>query len=306
MRYVCGTALLLITYSFLIGKGQVSPVHANTVSTQETDWTIRVVESRDDRVPLDILSLTAGEETVSFQQQKTMVRKIASNEWLRGARVLLVNTSGKTITAVTVEFRYYPDDSRRSVFTEAYKGRDTAFPGNTPDTWIRPGETVEIALHDLRSEILSRAIEARSANVGRLELEVIQAAFDGLPDLIWRRGYLMRRDPNEPRHFIRTDKISSIRSPSKVVPVRLTYSFVTKAFRSATNQACWALEGIWVTPCSGDFGCFGSCVLVDDQVTHAQPGSYFDDISWDYCRCQPSPENLCFSFEYHVAAHQCV
>ncbi len=132
---------------------------------------------------------------------------------------------------------------------------------------IPPGETIEITLSEhARDELRSLLADyGASTDITELYLGVYMIFFEGESDTMWRTGFRLRRDPNDPRHWIvvesKTQARQAIRKP-RVVPARLiasahthlpiapdiyqcTYKYIDNRFDACTAKDSQGYNCVW-------------------------------------------------------------
>jgi hypothetical protein len=246
--------------------------------------------------------LEANGQAISFEHGT--VQMTASDNWLQNAKIRLLNASGKTLNNVLMEILYYQGDNKKhSLMVGLAIGSHTGYPGVKPNLWITPDQSFDITIPNEKFEALRNAIAvARASNIstGMIKLQVVQIMFDGEPDVAWRRGYWMRRDPANPKSFRRIDqasqKIEKISLKTRGYPA-------SKALSASPNTACWDLGGFHYYDCVGYPPEGLSCFLVSDELSD-YPGIYLlDPFAFDICY-NATQSGFCFIFDYHDEAYQ--
>jgi hypothetical protein len=164
------------------------------------------------------------------------------SDWLKGMTVTLKNVSDKPVAFVSVLVSaYFEKEGQRikrngediQAATEMGYGAKLP-PRGQPGSPVYyppvpPGETIEITLSEhARDELHSLlADDGASTDITELYLRVYEIFFEGENDTKWNTGFRLRRDPNDPRHWIvvesKTQARQAIRKP-RVVPARLIAS----------------------------------------------------------------------------------
>ena len=127
----------------------------------------------------------------------------AGDDWMRGLSLTLKNTSGKNIVYALI-YLHFPEAE--------LAGGAMSFPlafGRSPKdsndrdykAVLKPGEETEITLTDAQHDSLQSFLRGRSAgSIGNVEVLLVSVITDD--DTLWMQGIEMRRDPNDPKHWL--------------------------------------------------------------------------------------------------------
>lgn len=158
------------------------------------------------QMPVEILSIKLDGKDIEPGE------KVKGDEgWLRGLSFTLKNISDKPIAYVAIYLLIsYPEDVKYPDHVVGYSlsyGLDIT--SERPALWknapraIRPGESVSLVLSEEKYPIfvnmLTRA--GMTTDVTTAKYYVYAVAFENEPDLIWKGGNLMRRDPDNHEKF---------------------------------------------------------------------------------------------------------
>lgn len=136
------------------------------------------------------------------------------NDWLDGFTLAILNTSDKTITAMTISmvFRREPGDARPPLAEELHFGPSPTSPQyiyRDPAKVIKPGETAHISLAPENYNALKGLFEQMGYQSGtkRVELQIREVGFED--GSVFHTGTIWLQDPkhpNDPTKRIRADK----------------------------------------------------------------------------------------------------
>lgn len=155
-----------------------------------------------------------------------------AGEWLNRMTITAKNVLDKPIAyfSVLVGAPYEKDGKRISAGIELKYGAAPAGPGEPSPPYrqpLLPGESVDMVLSEsLRDELHSLLIsENTSTDVAELSIRLYEVFFEGDSDTKWSTGTMLRRDPNDSRHWIPIEPskpLSQTLRKLQIVPVRLT------------------------------------------------------------------------------------
>lgn len=315
--YMWGFAMLFAW--FFIVRSDTRTARARTTQQADMEWTIKAYPIRSQEKLVDIVGLKAAGQVRSFEDSRSVALR-APDDWLQGAAVSVTNTSSRVINSVSIEIRFRAAESKAyTAVLSTVLGSARHLPGIKPNVWIQPSETVDIPIPaDERYLKLTEAIaSARSSGVSRVavDFEVLQIVFDGLPDVIWRKGSWFRRDPSDPRGFYRVDSISRIGSKgartkllSAIKPAATSLSrsaafgFLVgaKPIPKKAVDFCREIGYVHFSPCVQTEGC--DCYLEDEQAAYSS-GIYSFSWYWDYCKCgDPMYGGICLQWDPRMTA----
>lgn len=172
-----------------------------------------VLKDREVRPAFDFSLIQMPVEIVSIKLKGKAIEpgeKIqADDDWLRGLSFTLKNVSDKPISYVEIGLRFPHAADPRDFTTYLLKygqedsPRRNAGPQIASVRPIQPGETIAIALsvdkypffqHMMSSTGVSSSVEEAAYFIDRI-------FFSDEPDLMWRGGKLLRRDPSDINKF---------------------------------------------------------------------------------------------------------
>jgi hypothetical protein len=137
-------------------------------------------------------------------------RKFSSGEdWLRGLSFTLKNISDKPVSYIEVDLRFSaPAGSQaENVGFDLTYGYLRVTPDLADDLSVpkslMPGETLRLEMSegDYRNLTGLLAHAGQSGEVETVKFELGAVRFENEPDAMWRLGYLLRRDANNPMKF---------------------------------------------------------------------------------------------------------
>jgi hypothetical protein len=158
------------------------------------------------QMPVEVVSIKLrGEEVKAGKKIK------AGEDWLRGVSFTLKNVSDKPIAYVAITLQFSePEDAPHPEHVVVYflsYGLDITSVGpslsrKVPKS-IEPGEMVDIVLSNEKYPIFLNVLAQgrMTPNVATVKYGIYSVAFENEPDIVWRGGNLMRRDPNDPDKF---------------------------------------------------------------------------------------------------------
>ncbi|MCA1601035.1 MAG: hypothetical protein LC776_05130 [Acidobacteria bacterium] len=158
------------------------------------------------QMPVEILSVKLNGRDI---QPGEKLR--AGEDWLRGLSFTLKNVSDKPIAFVRITLQFsYPEDSARPGRIVGYflsYGLDIT--SERPSHWknapgaIQPGKAVNLVLSNEKYPVFLNILAqgGMTPDVSTAKYYVASVAFENEPDIVWRGGNLMRRDPNDPNKF---------------------------------------------------------------------------------------------------------
>ena len=135
------------------------------------------------------------------------------DEWIKGVAWTVKNTSSKPITymAVSLDFPETKSTGNVMTFTLRY-GQNLRAPVLSGESIrLMPGETMSVALSDLKYEELQKFIELRHPmkSLREVSLRIFEARFED--GTVWSGGSLFRPDPNDPKKLIPVEEAPSAR-----------------------------------------------------------------------------------------------
>ena len=137
-------------------------------------------------------------------------RKFSSGEdWLRGLSFTLKNVSDKPVSYIQIDLRFPTpagSQARNAAFDLTY-GDLRLIPNPADDMSapksLMPGETLKLEMSegDYRNLTSLLAHAGQSGEVETVKFDIGAVRFENEPDTMWRLGYLLRRDANNPMRF---------------------------------------------------------------------------------------------------------
>ena len=213
--------------------------HTLPAQSQSVNWKLEVLKIGTVKSPVDIVDIKAAGQTISFGESKTAAIT-ASEDFLKDAEINVINSSEKTINTISVQLSYYnPNQKSRVAYVDCWLGSWAHAPGIKPTVWVKPHEIVDIPIPKERYELFLNRIKASNSFEGTIKIRVVDVVFDGQPDIMWRNGQWMQRDPNDPLHFRR------IRSESTGIQ-KISY-------KPRPAQVCLVDGGFYFRNCNSPF-----------------------------------------------------
>jgi hypothetical protein len=193
-----GNFLLLLIILGLVGT--LSSSSGRPIQKQER--TIKKVSWRNE--PVKIAKLKIKGKPIGLGQSF-----LEEDDWLEGMTISVKNTSGKTITFLSMRLDFpRPESSSQepvSIYEFEY-GRNPLFASgsslpNTPT--IAPGESTEFSISDTIYAALKKLLSDYPASIKKVEIVLNSVAFDDGTE--WQGGGLYRRDPSDPGRLRRVE-----------------------------------------------------------------------------------------------------
>jgi hypothetical protein len=158
------------------------------------------------QIPVEVVSIKLrGEEVEPGKKIK------AGDDWLRGVSFTLKNVSDKPIAyvAITLQFSEPEDAAHPEHFVVYFLSYGLDITSKVPSLSqkvpkaIEPGEMMDLVLSNEKYPIFLNVLaQAKmTPNVATAKYDIHSVAFENEPDIVWRGGNLMRRDPNDPNKF---------------------------------------------------------------------------------------------------------
>jgi hypothetical protein len=159
--------------------------------------------------PLELVDLKIGDQSVKHKiaikrrrdsEGLDEVRFHETDEWFRRVWVRLRNTSGKPITGLEAGL-YFKVDGAPVLFRVGLDASTSLKRGV-----VEPGEEVELKVSEQRWNYTANNLKKHGAdaNLAAVTLVIEMVAFSD--DLMWHKGHLVHRDPNNPNRWIPIDK----------------------------------------------------------------------------------------------------
>jgi hypothetical protein len=201
------TSMILATLVFVVlparGSGQKGKERAVQIKTHRNQ-------------PMEIIAVKLKGATVEPGRKFS-----GDSDWFNGMSVTLKNVSDKPIVwATVVVLAYREKDGRRiktsddrdmTVATTLMYGVRPVMPGEPPlpysATPLMPGQTTELVLNErcrLELDSLLRKTDS-STDIAELALVLEEVSYYGDDETMWREGFKLRRDPNNPSHWLVVD-----------------------------------------------------------------------------------------------------
>lgn len=183
--------------------------------SQETVRTLEKIPRRNEPVEIEA---KVGTKSVRLGQGF-----MANNDWLSGLSFKVKNISAKPIVRVELELQFPEVTFNNAAFVLPIPyGQVPGLADSGPKEQgpVEPNETVEMAVGSDTYGGLKRILTDNGPTFGitkvRLQISMIIFA-DGTA---WRNGFLLNRDPNNPRRYIRISNNVGRSKPGKDSPFR--------------------------------------------------------------------------------------
>jgi len=220
------------------------------------------------------------------------------NDWLDGFTLTILNTSDKTITAMTISmiFRREPGDTRPPLAEELHFGPIAMSPQyiyRDRTKVIKPGEIAHISLTPEDYNALKVLFERTGykSEIKRVELQVREVGFED--GSVFDTGTIWLQDPRHPN-----DPTKKVASPKPRLNHHLRLASLSK--RTHPHDECMAKEpGFYPQDCDAFFTCFATRNL----LAAFDPGDY--GTEFQVVPCQKYQNGVlvnCMSGEYPLTA----
>lgn len=158
-----------------------------------------VDQQRFENEPAEVVEVKAKGKPVKMGK-----RFDDDDEWIKGVAWTVKNTSPKPITymAVSLDFPETKSTGNVMTFTLRY-GQNLRAPVLSGEPiHLMPGDTMSVALSDLKYEELQKFIELRHPvkSLREVSLRIFEVRFED--GTVWSGGSFFRPDPNNPRKLI--------------------------------------------------------------------------------------------------------
>jgi hypothetical protein len=168
-------------------------------STAQQDQERLLEKQVHQKEPLRIKAIKGKKGDVNISK-----KFLDDNDWLKGLTFRLENISDKNIVFVRLEVEFpRSDDVPPLVFDLQYGAGllPNDSPPANPVIPIKPGEDVVLSLSDADYEALQHLLGGLKypQSIKHAILDINMVIFDD--GIMWNIGRLMKRDPNNPRHW---------------------------------------------------------------------------------------------------------
>lgn len=181
---------------------------------QETARTLEKVPLKNE--PVEIAEAKVGSKSVSLGQSF-----IANNDWLSDLSFKVKNLSAKPIVRIEVELQFPEVAFHKGGFVlSIHYGQVPDLPDSGPKEQVpvEPNETVQMQLDSDTHGGLKSILTANGRTFGVTKARVRFSMIIFADGTAWRNGFLLDRDPNNPRRWIRiSNNIGRIKTPSRTM-----------------------------------------------------------------------------------------
>jgi hypothetical protein len=148
----------------------------------------------------------------------------ADDDWLEGFSLNVTNTTNKDIVFIELAFTFFGKEEKLArsrtpvTYPVFYGSPEGIFDGSTAAHPVRPNESVDVMFtdeeHDKMKEILLNNNYPTSFR--HVDVRIDRVVFaDGL---VWYKSYYFRRDPSDPKRFIRDRPSGKLEERKSIKP----------------------------------------------------------------------------------------
>lgn len=157
--------------------------------------------------PIEIVNIRIKGKLLELNPRNKTTKLKGDDDWLRGFSVKLKNTSNKPIIYLDINVWFTEPKTPEPILVYSLTYGDPPLPKNAKKTIpLMPGEETELSISDKSYEQVKFQLESTakpSITTAKKAGIVIQSAYFN-DDTGWSTGVMLRRDPDDPRKWNRS------------------------------------------------------------------------------------------------------